>query len=275
MAKNKTATLEQVANEMNDVMAYGCDENGKLVDESEQIDVELSDKALLKVIKDRAKEDLRAEDEGSFSPEVWDWFIDNNLAPEPSKDSSENDPDAEDEDGESSDDGSEDDDAADTDEDKKPAPKQASGKTSGKGKANTPEKPQKGDSKAQKPKTQATTGGEKKAAEKGKERPDNPDSTKKPKPARSAVGGAMAKGGNENYAVSLVEDGATWKEFHAAFEKVYKENKPGSGADYILARAKIYWNIAHKKLGKETPPAANPPAGKPKEEESKKGGRRK
>lgn len=275
MAKNKVATLEQVANEMNEVMAYGCDENGKLVDESEQIDVELSDKALLKVIKDRAKEDLRAEDEGSFSPEVWDWFIDQNLAPKASSDNSENDPDAE----EGDDNDSSDDDAEDADYEEVPpkkADKPNGGKAAGKGTAKTPEKAREGDSKASKPKTQGTARGDKKVAEKGNSRPDNPDSTRKQKPKRDAVGGAMAKGGNEKYAVSLVEDGAGWEEFLDAFTKVYTENKPDADDAYILSRSKIYWNIAHKKLGKETPPTTAPSADTKKDSGDKKsGGRRK
>jgi hypothetical protein len=79
--KSKEVTLQQIAEEMNDIMAYGRDPDSGEVDESEIIDVDAKDAALQKEILKRAEEDLRANDEQDFSPDVWKWFIDNGVVP--------------------------------------------------------------------------------------------------------------------------------------------------------------------------------------------------
>ena len=76
-------SIEQlVAEEMNKVMMYGMDEQGKLTEPDEQIDLEMTDKNLAKEIAKRAKEDLRPDDKESFSKKAWDYFKDNDLLPE-------------------------------------------------------------------------------------------------------------------------------------------------------------------------------------------------
>ena len=76
-------SIEQlVAEEMNKVMMYGMDEQGKLTEPDEQIDLEMTDKNLAKEIAKRAKEDLRPDDKDSFSKKAWNYFKDNGLLPE-------------------------------------------------------------------------------------------------------------------------------------------------------------------------------------------------
>lgn len=259
MAKQrKVATLQQVAEEMNEVMAYGCNEKGELVDPAEQIDTDLSDKALMRVLKDRAKEDLRAGDEGSFSPEVWDWFVDNNLAPDPNTDV---DVDMDEGDDRPVDDGTESedpdsDDQDDSDQDEEPEqPRQAPpAKMKRDTNPNKADKPQKGDSKARKTEKRPDTHAEDKKSQKSEERADNPDSNKKSKRTGSRPT-VMAKGGNEGFAIELVKKGADFPEFYQEYVDLYKEYKPEADKKFVLSRAKIYWNIAHKKLGRTTPPA--------------------
>lgn len=81
-------SLQQVAEEMNKVMQYGYDPDTGETDESEQIDLELSDKALLKDIMERATSELHHDDEKEFSPEVWDWFMNNGITPTEGEDES-------------------------------------------------------------------------------------------------------------------------------------------------------------------------------------------
>lgn len=79
--KDKELSLIQIANELNEVMQYGVDPETGEVDTSQQIDTELEDKALFDEIMKSASEDLAANDEDSFSPEVWKWFLDQGIAP--------------------------------------------------------------------------------------------------------------------------------------------------------------------------------------------------
>lgn len=75
-------TAKEVAQEMNEVMQYGQDaKTGEVVRPDELIDLEQSEKALVKEIKARAAEDLRPDDENSFSEDAWNWFIDNGVTP--------------------------------------------------------------------------------------------------------------------------------------------------------------------------------------------------
>lgn len=78
----KIASLEKVAKEMNKVMCYGLNDKGEVEDESELIDLELSDKALAKEIAKRAKEDLAPNDKDDFSKDVWAYFAKHGLLPE-------------------------------------------------------------------------------------------------------------------------------------------------------------------------------------------------
>lgn len=78
----KIASLEKVAKELNAVMAYGQNDKGEIEDESELIDLELSEKALAKEIAKRAKEDLAPRDKDDFSADVWAYFAQNGLLPE-------------------------------------------------------------------------------------------------------------------------------------------------------------------------------------------------
>lgn len=88
MAKNKDEgiSLVAIAEEMNKVMAYGQDPKTGQVDESELIDIDLSDKVLKAEIIKRAKEDLRAGDKPDFTPEAWQFFIDEGVTPAGSED---------------------------------------------------------------------------------------------------------------------------------------------------------------------------------------------
>jgi hypothetical protein len=79
--KKKEITLQEIAEEMNDIMAYGKDAETGEVDEAELIDVDASDKVLTKEIIKRAEEDLRAADEDDFTPEAWAWFLENGIVP--------------------------------------------------------------------------------------------------------------------------------------------------------------------------------------------------
>lgn len=266
MAKQrKEATLEQIANEMNEVMAYGCNADGVLEDPNEQIDTELSQKALLKVITDRAKEDLRVADEGSFSPEVWDWFIKNDLVPDEKGDTDmdnggapSDDQEAEDEDDDNASEGDDDSEPDENDEDdgKQSPRKIPPAKVKREANPDRPKNEQKGSSKAQKAETRTNTRADNKKADEGKERAANPESTKKNKRGGTRPA-AMAKGGNEQFAKELVEDGCDFDEFHKEFINLYKKCKPDADKKFILSRAKIYWNIAHKQLGKSTPPTSS------------------
>lgn len=224
MAKKKKddgAFLAQVAEEMNKVMAYGLDSKTGEVDESELIDVDLSDKALQAEILKRAEEDLRAADEPDFSPEVWDWFIEKGVIPAGSEGNG------------NEADGNPDDDETNLNDDA--------------GDDEPPAKP-KGKEKAKaKPKNEGKS--------KGKEKAADGDKRKGNAPSR-----AMVEGGNEAFAKRLVEKKTSWDDFLNEFSELY--TKAGKGDEkYILSRAKIYWNIAHKALGitpKDGPHKAEP-----------------
>lgn len=215
MAKKKDdgVSLVKVAEEMNKVMAYGLDSKTGEVDESELIDVDLSDKALQAEIIKRAEEDLRAADEPDFSPEVWDWFIEQGVIPAGSEGNGDGADDNPGDDGTNSDD--------DAGDDEPPAKPKAKGKEKEKSKA--------------------------KAAD-GDKRKGNV-------PSR-----AMVEGGNEAFAKRLVEKKTSWDDFLNEFTELY--TKAGKNDEkYILSRAKIYWNIAHKALGimpKDGPRKAEP-----------------
>lgn len=247
MAKKKVS-LEQIAEEMNDVMQYGRNEAGELVNEGDLIDTELSQKALKECIVQRAKEDLRPADVESFSAEVWDWFVDNDLVEDEGASDE-----VEDED--TSDDVTDVADASDdeSDEDDEPAPpkKPAGKKTDTKPVASTPKKAQNGPSKASNGKKQADTQGKVDNAQNGQ------TVAKKRQPPQ----GAMAQGGNEKYAVSLVEEGLDFDAFHKKFANLYKEAGK-TDADYIQKRARIYWGIAHKTLNRPLPDRQEVPKGK-------------
>lgn len=250
MAKKKVS-LEQIAEEMNDVMQYGRNEDGELVNEGDLIDTELSSKALKECIIQRAKEDLRPADIESFSPEVWDWFVDNDLvADDDAGEPDENEPENDDDNGSDDADGS-DDDAGEDDEPEKSPSKPAGKNAAGKPTPNTPEKAQNGPSKASN----------------GKKRPDNkanPESAKNGQTApkkRQPPQGAMAQGGNEAYGVSLVEQGLDFDAFHEKYAELYKAAGK-TDKDYIRKRARIYWGIAHKKLNRPLPDSDAPARGK-------------
>lgn len=74
-------SLQKIAEEMNNVMKYGFNEETGETDESEQIDIELDDEALQKELLRLAEEDLQHADEEHFTPEVWEWFINNGITP--------------------------------------------------------------------------------------------------------------------------------------------------------------------------------------------------
>lgn len=93
----KIASLEKVAKEMNKVMCYGLNDKGEVEDESELIDLELSDKALAKEIAKRAKEDLAPNDKDEFSEDVWAYFAKHGLLPEGCEANSEEEDEEEDE----------------------------------------------------------------------------------------------------------------------------------------------------------------------------------
>ena len=113
MAKNKDEgeLLVKIAGEMNTVMAYGKDSKTGEVDESELIDTDLSDKALKAEILKRAEDDLRASDEPDFSPEAWQFFIDNGIIPAGSEGNGGGDEDGGDEDAPADDSGDDDEEA--------------------------------------------------------------------------------------------------------------------------------------------------------------------
>lgn len=223
MAKKKDdgVSLVKVAEEMNKVMAYGLDSKTGEVDESELIDVDLSDKALQAEIIKRAEEDLRAADEPDFSPEVWDWFIEQGVIPAGSEGNGDGDGDGDD-DHPGDDVTNSGDDAGD---DEPPAKPKAKGKGKGKEK------------------------------EKSKAKAADGDKRKGNVPSR-----AMVEGGNEAFAKRLVEKKTSWDDFLNEFTELY--TKAGKNDEkYILSRAKIYWNIAHKALGimpKDGPRKAEP-----------------
>lgn len=79
--KDKELSLIQIANELNEVMQYGVDPESGEVNVSEQIDTELDDEDLFEEVMKSAREDLAANDEDSFSPEVWKWFLDQGITP--------------------------------------------------------------------------------------------------------------------------------------------------------------------------------------------------
>ena len=83
MAKNTNPiTLQEIAQELNDVMQYGMNpDTNELEHPEQQINVEQKEKALLADIIKNAKADLRVDDEQSFSQDAWDWFIENKLVP--------------------------------------------------------------------------------------------------------------------------------------------------------------------------------------------------
>lgn len=93
----KIASIEKVAEELNKVMCYGLNEKGEVEDESEMIDLEMSDKALTKEIAKRAQEDLAPKDKEEFSPDVWEYFRQNDLLPEGCEDEEEEDAEEEEE----------------------------------------------------------------------------------------------------------------------------------------------------------------------------------
>lgn len=215
--KKKGASLEKVAKEMNDVMQYGLhDETGE-IDEDQLIDVELDEDELLDVIKDRAAEDLRPNDEESFSEDVWQWFIDNGITPSDSDDGN-------------IDDGPEDE---EDEEDEAPAPKSKKDK-----------KPVKEEKKP---------AGKKKAAKEEPEDEDEEDEKPKKKSGKKGNAPGLLAGaikGNEKIAMDIVEEGGDLDDVVAEFTKIYKKAGKDDKA-YISKRSQIYYNIAVKRLTEE------------------------
>lgn len=214
-ASVEEVSLQQIAQEMNSVMQYGFDDETGETNEAEQIDLELSDKALQKEILKRAEEDLQPADEDAFSPEVWEWFINNGITPTngevqevaddpdhpegfPHGDAGEVE-DAEDDGGE----------AEVEEEENVPAEKPAKDK----GKKDVKEKPLK-----------KQTAPEKRVP---KERGPS----------------------NEQIAIDAVKEGKTEKDLLKIYTKIY-EAKGKDDPEYISRRTVIYYNIACKQLGK-------------------------
>lgn len=264
------AFIEQIATEMNEIMAYGYADD-ILVDESEQIDIELSDKALLNIIKQRAKEDLRPEDVGSFSPQVWQWFVDNKLAPkenaavEVDLDANDGKPSEEADEREGNDTSDPDNEPAQEDGDgevvrtPEPKPQPVPKKAKGKAKADTADNAQEAPKKPRKAKNKADTPSE---PEKPVEAPEKPRKREADSDAESynerkpGSRGLMVKGGNEKFAMELVQKGFDFDQFHAEFVDLYKLYRPEYDKAFVRSRARIYWAIAHKKLGKVVPAVA-------------------
>ena len=226
--KKEPITLQQVAEELNDIMAYGQNEKGEVVRPKELIDVKMKEKPLLEEILKRAAADLRASDEEEFSEDAWNFFLDNGITP------SEDDVDPVDAGDDEGSEGSDDSDADDTDTDEEA--EEAPVKTKGKAKA------------------------ESKPAGKGKEKAASEDGEKK------GIKKAMVPGGNEAKAVELAKEGLDLNGFIKEFTKIY--NASGQKDEtYIHSRAKIYFNIGYKKIGKTAPGTAaktEAPKGKPK-----------
>lgn len=80
-SKEKSISLVQIAEELNEVMQYGVDPETGEVDTSQQIDTELEEEALYAEVIKSAKEDLAMNDEDSFSVEVWKWFLNEGVVP--------------------------------------------------------------------------------------------------------------------------------------------------------------------------------------------------
>lgn len=262
----KKVSLQKIAEEMNDVMAYGCNHDGELINPEEQIDLELTDKALKAEIIKRAEDDLAPADADAFSEEVWNWFMDNNLVPDGGD---EDEDEADEPEDEAEDETEPEDEAADEPEDepddevedepepepkpaKKPAKKPANEKTASKPKADTHEKAQEGGQKPRKNEKRPNTSEKGENAGDGQTGAKTQKERKNPEKAKTGDIRPMAKGGNENFAVELVKSKVPFDEFHEEFIDVYKKNGIAD-ADYVLKRAKIYWQIAHKKLGLTVP----------------------
>lgn len=253
----KKAILQQIAQEMNDVMAYGCDNDGVLLKPEERIDPDLTDKALEADIIRRCKEDLAPGDEESFSPEVWEWFMAHDAFSVPAEQPDE----AEEPDNDDNDEAEEpdeadvidveakevsgdDNDEADDELDEKPAPKRAKKpidkKLAGKPKHDTEDDAQEGAEKPRKTEKRASTAKRSKNDAEGR--------TQSEKSKHAPVPKKMAEGGNERFALDLVKQGLSFDDFCEQFKALYAKAAPERGEKYALQRAKVYWNIANKRL---------------------------
>lgn len=234
MATKKTAKkaddiLRKIAEEMNEVMAYGKDPDTGDIDESELIDVELSPKALEAEIKKRAEEDLREDDEDSFSPDVWAWFAENGLTP------SESEPEE------------------DEDEDEEPAPKKkAAAKKPAPKKASKKVEPEEDDEDDED--EEPAPKSKKKPVKKAKEEPeDDEDEDDKPAPKKKATPKKNSKKEGkrisfEQIAIDIVANGGDYDAVLNKFTELYNE-RGENDEEFIAKRAKIYYNIACKAAG--------------------------
>lgn len=212
----KKSIQQVVAEEMNKVMMYGMDESGKLVEPSEQIDMDMSDEKLAAEIAKRAIEDLRPDDKVSFSKEAWQYFAEKKLLPEG---------------------------ASDGDEEDEPAPVDDAP-------AKKEDKPEKKASKRDEEKAPAKKEEKKPAAKKeekkASKREDEDDAPKKKEPKEKSPS-------FEDIACRIVKKtppeecyAALMSEFTELYKKRGKDN-----AEFIEKRVDIYYRIAAQRLGVE------------------------
>lgn len=217
----KIASLEKVAKEMNKVMCYGLNDKGEVEDESELIDLELSDKALAKEIAKRAEEDLAPNDKDEFSEDVWNYFTKHGLLPEGCEANSEE----------------------EEDEDEEEAPKPKSKKE--KAKKVAKEEPEE-DEEPEEPEEEAP----KAKKEKSKKKEEKPKATKEKKATRD-------KGPSfEQIACDIVKSTKPNNCREALMEKFTElyHARGKTDEDFIRERVEIYYRIAAKRLGMEYEP---------------------